>query len=86
MTAKHTAAMMASRGADQKTQQLVQNFAGGMFKALAQQKPSSEQDNSGEVPVFTFSVDQHNAEEMMRLSTKGLGSFGDQQGLPGIGD
>jgi hypothetical protein len=86
MTAKHTAAMMASRGADQKTQQLVQNIAGGMFKALAQQKPSSERDNSGEVPVFTFSVDQHAAEEQMRLNIKAFGVLGDQQDLPSIGD
>jgi hypothetical protein len=86
MTAKHTAAMMASRGADQKTQQLVQNIAGGMFKALAQQKPSSEQDNSGEVPVFTFSVDEHAAEEQMRLNVKAFGVLGDQQDLPSIGD
>ena len=86
MTAKHSAAMVASRGADQKTQQLVQNIAGGMFKALAQQKPSSEQGNSGAVPVFSFSVSQHNAEEMMRMSAKGFSNLGDTQGLPGIGD
>ena len=86
MTAKHTAAMAASRGADQKTQQLAQNIASGMFQALAQQKPSSEQGNSGEVPVFSFSVSQHDAEEMMRMSAKGFSNLGDTQGLPGIGD
>ena len=32
MTAKHTTAMMASRGADKKTQQMIQNITGGMFK------------------------------------------------------
>ena len=86
MTAKHTAAMAASRGADQKTQQLAQKIANGMFQALAQQKPSSEQGKSGEVPVFSFSVSQHNAEEMMRMSAKGFSNLGDTQGLPGIGD
>lgn len=86
MTAKHTAAMVASRGADQKTQQLAQNIAGGMFQALAQNKPSSERDNSGELPVFSFSVNQHNAEQMMRMSAKGFSNLGDTQGLPGIGD
>ncbi len=86
VTAKHAAAMMASRGVDQKTQQLVQNIAGGMFKALAQEKPSSEQDKSGEVLVFNFWVDQHNAEAQMRMNAKGFSNLGDTQGLPGIGD
>lgn len=86
MTAKHAAAMLATRGADQKTQQLVQGIAGGMFKALAQQKPSSEQDSSGEVLVFNFSVDQRNADEQMRLNAKTLARLGNTQGLPGIGD
>ena len=86
VTAKHAAAMMATRGADQKTQQLVQKIAGGMFKALAQEKPSSEQDKSGEVLVFNFWVDQHNADAQMRMNAKGFSNLGDTQGLPGIGD
>ncbi|HTQ96151.1 MAG TPA: hypothetical protein VMH89_05060 [Candidatus Acidoferrum sp.] len=86
ITAKHAAAMMASRGADQKTQQLVQNIAGGMFKALAPDKPPSAQDKTGEVLVFNFSVDQHSAEEQMRLNAKALATLGDTEGLPGIGD
>ena len=86
MTAKHLTAMMASRGADQKTQNLIQGISGGMFKAFANEKPQSEQDTSGEVPVFNFSVDQNAAEEQMRLNAKVLSTLGDTNGLPGIGD
>ncbi|HXF13319.1 MAG TPA: hypothetical protein VN517_09195 [Terriglobales bacterium] len=84
--AKHASAMTASRGADKKTQQIAQQFAGGMFKEFQSERPQSEQDNSGEVPVFNFSVDQHAAEEQMRLNAKALSILGDIQGLPGIGD
>jgi hypothetical protein len=86
MTAKHVTAMMAARGADKKTQQIIQNFAGGMGQMFASEKPASEQDTSGEVPVFSFSVDQNAADEQMRLNAKGLAVLGEQQGLPGIGD
>lgn len=86
MSAKHVTAMIAARGADKQTQQTIQKFAGGMFNVFQSQKPASEQDTSGEVPVFSFSVDQNAAEEQMRLNAKGLAILGDQQGLPGIGD
>ncbi len=86
MLAKHTTAMMAARGADKQTQQTIQKFAGGMFKEFQNEKPASQQDNSGEVPVFSFSVDQNAADEQMRLNAKVLGVIGDQQDLPGIGD
>lgn len=86
MLAKHATAMMAARGADQQTQQTIQKFAGGMFKTFQSEQPASEQDTSGEVPVFSFSVDQNAAEEQMRLNAKVLGVIGDQEGLPGIGD
>lgn len=86
MLAKHATAMTASRGADKQTQQTIQKFAGGMFKMFQSEQPASEQDNSGEVPVFSFSIDQNAAEEQMRLNAKVLGAMGDQEGLPGIGD
>ncbi len=86
MLAKHATAMMAARGADKQTQQTIQKFTGGMFKAFQSEQPASEQDTSGEVPVFSFSVDQNAAEEQMRLNAKVLGVMGVQEGLPGIGD
>jgi hypothetical protein len=86
MTAKHVTAMMAARGADKKTQQMIQTFAGGMGKMFESEKPQSAQDTSGEVPVFNFSVDQQSADEQMRANAKALATLGDTQGLPGIGD
>ena len=86
MLAKHASAMMAARGGDQQTPPTIQKFAGGMFKTFQSEQPASEQDTSGEVPVFSFSVDQNAAEEQMRLNAKALGVIGDQGGLPGIGD
>ncbi len=85
MTAKHMRAMLASRGADQKSQEMTEKFAGGLFKAFAADKSSGVQE-TGEVPVFNFSIDQNNADAQMRLNAKMLGTLGDQQGLPGIGD
>jgi hypothetical protein len=85
MTAKHMRAMLATRGADAKSQEMAEKFAGGLFNAFAADK-SSGQDTSGEVPVFNFSVDQNAAEAQMRLNAKVLGNLGDQEGLPGIGD
>jgi len=86
MLAKHVTAMTAARGADKQTQQTIQTVAGGMFKAFQSEQPASEQDTSGEVPVFSFSVDQNAAEEQMRLNAKVLGVMGDQESLPGVGD
>ena len=85
MTAKHTTAMMASRGADKKTQQIIQNITGGMFKQF-QSESHEKQDTAGEVPVLNFSVDQKNAEEQMRLNAKMLGTLGAAVGIPGVGD
>jgi hypothetical protein len=86
MLAKHATAMTAARGADKHTHETIQKVAGGMFKMFQSEQPASEQDNSGEVPVFSFSVDRNAAEEQMRLNAKMLGVIGDQEGLPGIGD
>lgn len=86
MLAKHATAMTASRGADKKTQQTLQTFAGGMFKQFQSERPQSEQGKPGEVLVFNFSVDQHAAEEQMQLNAKTLSVLGDIQSLAGIGD
>ena len=86
LLAKHATAMTAARGADKQTQQAIQKFAGGMFKAFQSEQPASEQDTSGEVPVFSFSIDQNAADEQMRLNAKVLGVMGDQESLPGIGN
>ncbi|HEY1676414.1 MAG TPA: hypothetical protein VGG04_01790 [Candidatus Sulfotelmatobacter sp.] len=86
MTAKHAAAMLGDKGADKKTQQIAEQFAGGIFKMTQENKPESAQDASGEVPVFNFGLNQNDAEAQMRLNAKGLAVLGSQEGLPGIGD
>lgn len=86
MAARHTKAMVADVGGTKETQDIAQKVAGGMFNLFQTEKPASEQDTSGEVPVFSFSVDQNLAEEQMRLNRKVFANLGPQQGLPGIGD
>jgi hypothetical protein len=86
MTAKHVSAMMAARGADKKTQEMVQAFAGGMGKMFESEKPASERDTAGEVSVLNFSVDLNAAQAQMQLNSKGLSVLGDTQTLSGIGD
>ncbi len=86
MTAKHLKAMVADKGADKQTQEIAEKFAGGMMSTFQTEKRASELNASAEVPVFVFSLDQHGAEEQMRLNAKMLGNLGNEQGLPGIGD
>jgi hypothetical protein len=85
MVAKHATAMAASRGADQKTQQMLRQFAGGVFKVFQSENKDNKPD-TGEVPVFNFSIDQNNAEAQMRLNAKAMGRIGETADLPGIGD
>ena len=86
MTAKHLKAMVTDKGADKKTQEIAEKFARGMMNAFPTEKRASDLNTSGEVPVFTFSLDQHGAEEQMRLNAKMFGNLGNEEGLPGIGD
>jgi hypothetical protein len=87
MTAKHMSAMMGAKGADEKTQKMIQGFAGGMGKMFQSEGHDKGTDSNGNVPVFNFSVDNNSAETQMRLNAKVLGGLGPgQQGIPGIGD
>ncbi len=87
MTSKHITAMMAKNGADAKTQQMIQGFTGGMAKVFQSEGHDTGSDSNGNVPVFTFGVDNHSAEAQMRLNAKVLGGLGPGQvGVPGIGD
>ena len=87
MTAKHMSAMMGAKGADEKTQKMIQGFAGGMGKMFQSEGHDKGMDSNGNVPVFGFSVDNHAAEAQMRLNAKVLGGLGPgQEGIPGIGD
>ena len=88
MTAKHMAAMLGAQGADAKTQNIVQGFASGMAKAFQSGSHEATSDSNGNVPVFTFGVDNKAAEAQMRLNAKVLARLGQsqQQSLSGIGD
>ena len=87
MTAKHMSEMMGAKGADEKTQQMIQGFAGGMGKMFQSEGHDKGTDSNGNVPVFGFSVDNTAADAQMRLNAKVLGRLGPGQvGIPGIGD
>jgi hypothetical protein len=91
MTAKHATAMASAHGADQKSQQLFQNFAGAIFKNAEnehKQQSDTPDDHPGEVPVLSFSVDQNAAQTQMDLNNKVLGILGPAgaQNIAGIGD
>ena len=59
MTAKHMAAMMGTKGADAKTQQMIQNLTGGLAKMVQSEGHDTGMDSNGNVPVFGFSVDNN---------------------------
>ena len=88
MTAKHTTAMMAARGADKKSQQMIQTFAGGMFKTFQSESKEAPSGTPGEVMVFSFSIDTNSAGAQMQLNSKTLRRLGPTgaQSMPGIGD
>jgi hypothetical protein len=87
MTAKHMSAMIGAKGADAKAQQMVQGFAGGMIKAMQSDNHEATSDANGNVPVFTFSIDNNSAETQMQLNRKVLGGLGPSAtDISGIGD
>jgi hypothetical protein len=88
MTARHTTAMAAAHGADNQQQQMIQNFAGGMFKTFQSERKEEPTDTPGEVPVFQFSIDENSAGTQMLLNSKALGVLGPAgaQNISGIGD
>jgi hypothetical protein len=87
MTAKHMSAMIGAKGADAKTQQMVQGFAGSMFKAMQSENHEETSDSNGNVPVFAFSIDTNSADTQMQLNRKVLGGLGPgAQDISGIGD
>jgi hypothetical protein len=88
MASRHATAMVGAKGADLNTQKTIQQFSGGLFKALQNERPEEHQDAKGTVPVFSFSVEKsENAEAEMTLNSKVLGGLGPgSEHLTGIGD
>lgn len=88
MAAKHAAAMMATNGADKKTQGIFEQFAGGVLKNMPKSASTDTESADGNVVVFTFGVDTNSAKEQMHLNAKVLGGLGSaaQEPIDGIGD
>jgi hypothetical protein len=88
MAAKHAAAMMATNGADKKTQGIFEQFAGGVLKSVPKSATTDTESADGNVVVFTFGIDTNSAREQMHLNAKVLGGLGSaaQQPIDGIGD
>jgi hypothetical protein len=87
MTAKHMSAMAATKGADAKGQQMVEGFAGGLFKSMQSENHEQSSDSNGNVPVFMFGVDNNSADTQMQLNAKVLGGLGPGRvDISGIGD
>jgi hypothetical protein len=87
MAAKHMAAMAGTKGADAKTQQMVQSLTGGLAKMVQGEGHDTTMDSNGNLPVFVFGVDNTAAEAQMRLNATVMGRLGPgQQAIPGIGD
>jgi len=77
MSAKHAAKMLGAKGADEKTQKMIQDFAGGIFKSMPQEKQDQGTDASGNVPVLSVSVsDSESAMSEMKLNAKVLKNLG----------
>ncbi len=90
MTAKHMSAMMASKGADAKTQKMIEGITGGFASIFQTDKAEKSDADSGDgtVIVFNFSLDDNNAVAQMNLNRKGMAHVGGAttQDMPDIAD
>ena len=88
MTARHVSAMAKAKGADSQQQDLIHQFAGGIFNAQQSESKDKTEEN-GQVPIIVVSIDTNNAREQMKLNSKILGNLGGGAGsgaIAGIGD
>jgi hypothetical protein len=85
LTAKHVAAIGGSHGADAQQQNMVENFAGAIFKSQPNQSSDKMSDENGNAPVLVVGIDD-NGREQMRLEKSTLGRFPGSQEISGIGD
>jgi hypothetical protein len=89
VTAKHLSSMIGGMGADAKTQQMAQKFAGGLFSQQeATDKSLAAEAATGEIPVLGLSFTSGHAAMEMKANRAafqhiGGGASGD---LTGIGD
>ena len=87
MTAKHIAAMMASKGASAQQQQMIQNLSRGLFGATKDQADGSSQDPDVNSVVMAFTIDPNAARTQMTTNENGLERMGPgSKPISGIGD
>jgi hypothetical protein len=88
MSAKHTAAMLGTKGADKKAQGMIEQFAAAIGNNMPKNATDETQSADGNTVVLTFGVDANAAEEQMRLNSKALGmnGIGSIDAIDGIGD
>jgi Cu/Zn superoxide dismutase len=85
LTAKHVAALGGAHGADAQQQNMVKQFAGGIFKPQSTDGHEATSDASGNAPVLVVGL-QDNGITQMRLEKSTLGRFPGSEQLSGIGD
>jgi hypothetical protein len=69
VTAKHLSSMLGGLGADAKTKQMAQKFAGGLFaQQEASDKSLHDQAATGEIPVLVLSFNTGNAAMEMKMN------------------
>jgi hypothetical protein len=85
LTAKHVAAIGRSKGADAQEQNMVENFAGTIFKSKPSQSHDKRSDENGNAPVLVIGI-ADNATAQMRLEKTVIGRFPGSQEISGIGD
>jgi hypothetical protein len=87
MVAKHTAAMIGAKGADKKTQGMVEQFARVIGDSAPKEETKGTETADGNVVVLSFSIESNSGREEMHLNAKVLGGLGPaQQALDNIGD
>jgi hypothetical protein len=69
VTAKHLSSMLGGMGADPKTQQMAQKFAGGLFaQQEAADKSLHDEAATGEIPVLVLGFNTGNAAMEMKMN------------------
>jgi hypothetical protein len=87
MVAKHTAAMIGAKGADKKTQGMVEQFARVIGDSAPKEETKGTETADGNVVVLSFAIESNSGRAEMHLNAKVLGGLGPaQQAIDGIGD
>ncbi len=85
LTAKHVAAIGSTHGADAQQQNMIQTFAGGIFKSQTEEGHTASADADGNAPVLMIGL-ADNGMQQMHLEKAVIGRFPGSQQLTGIGD